>query len=174
MSAWLNAMNPAAPIGNEAEAQRAARSSAVSIFIGVAVAAVSSAWSFMNMDKITAAASAAAAQSGAAEGAVQAGAQVGLWLGVGLGVIQLIFALVQWRDPKKFIAILFLVLIALGIVSTLAAPLMAGMAATTGAPVTPMWQIVLSFVILVVQAVLHVAGLRGIKRLDEMQMAAAR
>ena len=35
---WLKAMNPGAPINGEAEAKKAARSSAVSIFIGVIVA----------------------------------------------------------------------------------------------------------------------------------------
>ena len=174
MSAWLNAMNPTAPITGEAEAQKAARSSAVSIFIGVAVGVVSAAWTFMNADKLTEAATAAAAQSGADASVVAAGAQAGLWLGVGLTVVQLVFAVIQWRDPKKFIAWLFLALIALGIVSSLAAPLMAGAAAASGMPATPMWQIGLSLVILVIQAVLHIAGLRGMKRLDDIQMTAAR
>ena len=174
MSAWLNAMNPKAPINTEAEAQSAARSSAISIFIGVAVGVVGAVWTFMNADKLTEAATAAAAQSGADASIVAASAQAGLWMGVGLTVVQLVFALIQWRDPKKFIAWLFLALIALGFVSTLAAPLMASAAAASGMPATPMWQIVLSLIILAIQAVLHVTGLRGMKRLDDIQMSAAR
>ncbi|MGA0546694.1 hypothetical protein ACO2Q1_15585 [Brevundimonas sp. VNH65] len=160
MSAWLNAMNPTAPITSEAEAQKAARSSAVSIFIGVVAGIVGIIWSFMIADELAAAAA--------------AGAQAGIWLGVGLTVVQLVFALIQWRDPKKFIAWLFLALIALGFVGTLATPLMADAVAAAGVPPTPMWQIVLSLVTLVIQAVLHVAGLRGMKRLDDIQMSAAR
>lgn len=78
--------------------------------------------------------------------------------------------MVQWRDPKTFIAVLFLLLLALGVVSTLAAPMMAGMSGV----VTPIWQTVLSLAVMAVQVVLHVAGLRGIKQLDRMQMEAAR
>jgi hypothetical protein len=87
-------------------------------------------------------------------------------------LIQLAFAVVQWRDPKKWIAILFLVLIALGILQAAAAPMMAGM--MPDAPVVPMWQIVLSLVVMVIQVVLHVAGLRGMNRLESIQMDAAR
>ena len=86
-------------------------------------------------------------------------------------VIQLIFGFVQWKNPKKFIAILFIVLIVLGLLSSLAAPLMAGM---PGAVAVPLWQTVLSVVILIVQLVLHFAGLRGMNKLDALQMNAAR
>jgi hypothetical protein len=170
MQAWLKAANPNAQINSEAEAQRAARASAISIFIGVITGAIGAVWSFMHADELTASV-AATADASQAE-AMQAGAQAGLWLGVGLVVVQLIFAVVQWRDPKKFIAILFMVLIVLGLLSLLAAPMMASLA--PGAPVTPMWQMVLSGVIMIVQLVLHAAGLRGIGKLDQIQMAAAR
>lgn len=168
---WLKAMNPGAPIHGEAEARQAARASAISIFIGVAVGVVSAIWSFMNADALTATATAGADAATAA--AMQTGVQAGLWMGVALTVVQLVFGIVQWRDPKKFIAILFLVLIALGFLSVLATPMLASMA-PAGTPETPMWQIALSAVIMIVQAVLHVAGLRGIKKLDAIQMDAAR
>jgi len=104
--------------------------------------------------------------------AAEAGAAVGIWLGGALVLIQLVFAVLQWRNPKKWIAILFIVLIALGILQTAAAPLLAGM--VPNAPVVPMWQVALSIAIMIVQIVLHIAGLRGINRLEAMQMDAAR
>lgn len=169
MKAWLHAMNPAAAIEGEAQALRAARASAISIVIGVIVGVVSAVWSFTHMDSLVARAMAQADASQAA--AMQAGVQAGLWVGVALTVVQVVFAVVQWRDPKRFIAILFLVLIALGGIMTLAGVVMAG---SMNVPPTPIWEIALTVVILIVQAVLHVAGLRGIDRLDAIQMAAAR
>ena len=165
---WLKAINPGAPINGEAEAKQAARASALAIFIGVIVGAFSVGWTYMNMDQIVAAAEAAG-------GAAMAGSivQTTLWTTVALAVIQLVFGIVQWRDPKKFIAILFIVLIILGLLMTLAAPMMASMA-PAGTPPTPMWQIALSGGIMVIQVVLHVAGLRGIKKLDAIQMDSAR
>ena len=168
---WLKAMNPTAPINGEAEALRAARASAFSIFIGVAVGVVSTAWSFVNAGDTLAAAS---ENVDAATTAIAAASiQVIFGLGIALVVVQLGFAIVQWRDPKKFIAILFLVMIALGLLLVLAAPMAASMA-PTGAPPTPMWQIALSAVIMLIQAALHITGLRGINKLDALQMEAAR
>lgn len=168
---WLKAMNPGAPINGEAEAKQAARSSAVSIFIGVIVGIVGAVYTYMNADALTAAAAAASTDPAVAATAEMT-VQMGIWTGVAMVVIQLIFGLVQWRDPKKFIAILFIVLIILGLLMTVATPLMADM--VPNAPATPMWQIALSAGIMVIQIVLHVAGLRGIKKLDEIQMASAR
>lgn len=169
MKAWLNAMNPAAAIEGEAQALRAARASAISIIIGVIVGVVSAVWSFTHMDSLVARAMAQAEAGQAA--AIQPMVQASLWVGVALTVVQVVFAVVQWRDPKRFIAILFLVLIALGGIMTLAGVVMAG---SMNVPPTPIWEIALTVVILIVQAVLHVAGLRGIDRLDAIQMAAAR
>lgn len=169
---WLKAINPGAPINGEAEAKKAARASAVSIFIGVIVGIVGAAYTWMNMDALTATATATAGGDAATAAAAEMGVQMGLYLGAALVVIQLVFALVQWRDPKKFIAILFIVLIVLGLLMTLLTPMMADM--VPNAPVTPMWQIALSAGIMVIQLVMHIAGLRGIKALDEIQMADAR
>lgn len=171
MNQWLKAMNPKGSIEGEAEAVRAARASAISIFIGVVVGLIGLAWTLANPGAMQE----AVAQAGgdpAVAAAASTAAQVALWMGVGMIVIQLIFGIVQWRDPKKFIAVLFIVLIILGMLSVLAAPMMAGLA--PGAPETPMWQLVLSMVVMVVQLILHVGGLRGIARLDQIQMAAAR
>ena len=167
---WLQAMNPNAPINSEADALKAGRASAISIFIGVIVGLVSAAWSFMKADDL--AAQAAQGADPATAEVMAASVQAGLWMGVGLVVIQLILAVVQWRDPKKFIAILFIILIILGLLSTLATPMLAQ--SMPNMPATPLWQVALSVVIMVIQLVLHIAGLRGIKRLDEMQMAASR
>ncbi|RZJ96752.1 MAG: hypothetical protein EON88_06015 [Brevundimonas sp.] len=169
MSDWLNAFNPTAPIHGEAEAQCAARASAVSIFIGVAVGLVSLVWSLANPADIQAAVDQASGNDATVAAAAEMGVQMGLWMGGVLTVVQLVFGVVQWRDPKSFIAILFLVLLGLGIVSALAAPMMGGMSGV----ITPIWQVILSLAIMAVQTVLHVAGLRGIKALDRIQMAAA-
>ncbi len=158
MSDWIKAMNPTAPVTTEAEALRAGRASALSIFIGAAVGAVSLAWSAMD--------STAAASANAAAG------QAALGIAAAMVVIQLVLGWVQWREPRKIIAIIFLLLIAFGVLSSLAAPMMAGM--VPDMPEIPMWQIALSVVIMVVQAVLHFAGLRGINKLDALQMDAAR
>lgn len=171
MSNWLKAMNPTAPIATEAEAEAAARASAISIFIGVVVGLISVAWTLTHMDAIDAAVAEVGADA-ATTAAAQAGAQASVWMGGVVVLIQLVFAVVQWRDPKKFIAVLFIVLLALGVVMTAAAPLLSGMA--PGMPATPLWQVVLMLAIYAVQLVLHFAGLRGISRLDAMQMAAAR
>ena len=168
---WLKAMNPSSPITTEAEADRAARASAISIFIGVVVGAISVAWTFAN-PQIMADAVSAASEGGGSAAMANASLQAGLWMAVGMVAIQLILGLIQWRNPGKFIAILFMVLIAFGIVSTLAAPMMA--ASMPNVPATPMWQIALSVVIMIVQFVLHIAGLRGIKQRDRIQMEQAR
>lgn len=170
MNDWLKAMNPSGPIATETEAFRAARASAISIFIGVVVGAISLAWSFANPQVLQD----AVAQSGGAvsEAQLAAAAQLALYTGGFLVVVQLILGAIQWRSPKKFMAILFMVLVAYGIVSSLAAPVLAGM--MPNVPHVPIWQIALSIVILIIQMVLHVAGLRGIKKLDDIQMEQAR
>lgn len=172
MSDWIKAINPKGPITNEAEALRAGRASALSIIIGVVVGIASVIWTVLNPQELEAAVAMAGADSPEAASMAAAGAQAGIWLAGGLTLIQAIFAFIQWKDPKKWIAILFLVLLAYGIVSTLAAPALAG--AIPNMPVIPTWQIVLSLAVMAVQVVLHVAGLRGIGRLDAMQMDSAR
>lgn len=172
MSDWIKAINPTGPITNEADASAAARGSALSIVIGVLVGIVSVVWIVLNPQDLDAAVAAAGAESPEAASVAAMTAQATIWLGAAMVVVQAIFAFMQWRDPKKWIAILFLALLAFGIVSTLATPAMAEMAPNTVVP--PMWQIALSLAIMALQVVMHVAGLRGIGRLDAMQMDAAR
>lgn len=169
MASVITGMNPTAPLRTEAEAEAAAKASAISIFIGVIVALVSVGWSFANPQAMQ---DAVASAAGGGEVNAEAAAMGALYLTGGLAVVQLIFGIVQWRNPGKWIAILFLVLLAYGILSTAATPLLAGM--VPNAPVIPTWQIALSLGIMVIQVVLHIAGLRGINKLDRLQMDAAR
>jgi uncharacterized membrane protein len=170
MNDWLKAMNPSSPIATESEALRAARASAISIFIGVVVGAISVLWSYANPQVLHDAVTQGAGQISEAQ--LAAAAQLALYTGGFLVVVQLILGAIQWRAPKKFLAILFIVLVAYGIVSSLAAPVLAGM--MPNVPQVPIWQVALSVVILILQMVLHVAGLRGIKKLDDIQMEQAR
>jgi hypothetical protein len=167
----IKAMNPTAPIATEAEAEAAARSSAISIFIGVLFAIFSVIYLVTNPQDLSAAMAEQGLSGAEAEAAAAMGAQLGLWSAIGFGVIQLIFGLVQWKNPKKFIAILFIVLLVLGLVSTLATPLMAGM---PGAVAVPIWLTVFTLVVYAIQLILHFAGLRGMNKLDALQIDAAR
>ncbi len=172
MSSWLKAMNPSSPVTTEAEAERAAKASAISIFIGVLVGLISLAWTMANPAAMSDALATASQGDPSAAAMANASLQAGLWMAGGMIVIQLILGVVQWRNPGKFIAVLFMVLIALGIVMSLAAPLMA--ASMPNVPDTPMWQIVLSIVVMIVQFILHITGLKGIKQLDRIQMEQSR
>ncbi len=171
MASVITGMNPTAPIRTEAEAEAATKASAISIFIGVIAAGVSIAWSLANPAAMQDAVASAAGSDVNAEAAAM-GAQFAIYLTGGLAVVQLIFGIVQWRNPGKWIAILFLVLLAYGILSTAATPLLAS--SVPNMPVIPTWQIAVSLVVMVVQVVLHAAGLRGINKLDKFQMESAR
>jgi magnesium-transporting ATPase (P-type) len=172
MASVITGINPTAPLRTEAEAEAAAKASAISIFIGVIVALASIAWSLANPAAVQDAVASAAGSDPDAQAAAAVGAQFAIYLSGGLAVVQLIFGIIQWRNPGKWIAILFLVLLAYGILSTAATPLLAG--SIPNMPEIPTWQIALSLVIMVIQVVLHVAGLRGINKLDQLQMEAAR
>lgn len=163
---------PTTPITTEAEAEKAARASAISIIIGVVVGIIGAVWMVTQPQIAQQAIAAAEAQTPGAGAIVAATMQGTIWFGYAMIVVQAIFAFIQWGSPKKWIAILFLVLLALGLVSVLASPLAASM--NPNAPVTPLWQIALSGVVMIVQIVLHVTGLKGIGKLDQIQMEAAR
>lgn len=171
MSDFIKAANPTAPITTEAEAEAAARSSAISIIIGVLFAIFGVIYLVISPQDLSAAMAEQGLSGDEAETAAAMGAQFALWSGIGLAVIQAIFGFVQWKNPKKFIAILFIVLLVLGVVSTLATPLMAGM---PGAVAVPIWMTILTLVVYAIQLILHFAGLRGMNKLDALQMNAAR
>lgn len=163
---------PTTPITTEAEAEKAARASAISIIIGVVVGIVGAVW-MATQPQIAAQAIAAAEAQTPGAGAIVAGTMQGtIWFGYAMIVVQAVFAFIQWGSPKKWIAILFLALLALGLIGVLASPLASAM--NPNAPVTPIWQIALSAVIMVIQIVLHVTGLKAIGKLDAIQMDAAR
>ena len=163
---------PTAPITTEAEAAKSARASAISIFIGVAVGVIGVIWTMMNPQIVAEAVAQAEAQAPGSGATAAAGAQFGMYFGYVIILIQLGLGFVQWRSPNKIIAFIFLALIVLGFLMTAAVPLMAGLAPNM--PATPGWQIALSLVIMAVQFVLHITGLKGMKKLDQLQMDAAR
>ena len=175
----ISAMNPTAPITTEAEAQAAARSSAIAIGIGVIYGVIGVIITYATMASLKAAATAAAAAQSTAGGPdtamiANAAIQGALWMGIGLVIIQAILAFVQWRRPNKVIAIIFLALIALGVVSLIFTVVMANSGALPStSPATPIWQVLFGLVVMAVEAVLHVAGLRGIGKLDKIQLEAA-
>jgi len=163
---------PTTPITTEAEALTAGRASAISIFIGVVVGVISVVWTLMHPEIAQQAIAQAEAQTPGA-GAIAAGTVQGTqYFSYAMIVVQLVLGFVQWRSPNKVIAFIFIALIILGLISVAALPLMATLA--PNAPVTPVWQIALSAVILVIQLVLHITGVRGIGKLDTLQMDAAR
>jgi hypothetical protein len=162
---------PTTPITTEAEAEKAARASAISIIIGVIVGIVGAVWMATQPQIAEQAIAAAEAQTPGAGAIVAATMQGTIWLGYAMIVVQAVFAFIQWGSPKKWIAILFLVLLGLGLLSVAVSPFAAAMNPNT--PVTPMWQIALSAIIMIVQIVLHVTGLKGIGKLDQIQMDAA-
>lgn len=171
MNDWLKAFNPSSPITTEAEATRAAKASAISIVIGVAVGLIGIGWTLAN-PQIMADAMAQATNGEVDAAQAAAAGQIAMYTAGFMVLVQIIFGVFQWKNPNKFIAILFIVLIAFGLVSTLATPLLA--ASMPNMPNTPVWQIALSVVVMIVQLVLHISGLRGIKKLDQIQLEQAR
>ena len=171
MSNWLKAMNPSSPITTEAEAERAARASAISIFIGVVVGLISLAWTLANPQILENAMSQAGA-GGMGEAQMAAAGQIAMYTAAFMVALQVILGIVQWRNPGKFIAILFMVLIAYGLASTIVTPFLA--ASMPNIPDVPIWQIALSVVVMIIQMILHVPGLKGIKQLDRIQMEQSR
>jgi hypothetical protein len=174
MTDWIKASNPTASITTEAEAIGAARASALAIFLGVIWGGVGV---FMLMSGGSAEIEAAMAQASAdaPEMAGMGGAvmQIAMWSAIGLCVIQLVLGLVQWAKPNIVIPIIFAMLVAFGLVSGVFGLMMAGQEGMPETAATPTWQVYVGFVILVVQLVLHIAGIRGARALDRIRMAAA-
>lgn len=173
MTDWAKAMNPSSPITNEAEAVGAARASAIAIFLGVLWGGVGVVQMFTQQAQMTAAAAASAADPAAADvaGAMIQGA---MYFAVGIVVVQLILGIVQWAKPNIVIPIIFLILVIGGGLLAVAGLVMASsMAAAAETPQAPLWQTVIGFVILAIQAVLHICGIRGARKLDKFRFDAA-
>jgi hypothetical protein len=163
---------PNSPINTESEALRAARASAIAIFIGVVVGIIGAVWMLMNPQIVADAVAQAEAQTPGAGAVAESGAMFGQYFGYAIILIQLVLGFIQWRSPNKIIAFIFMALIVLGFLMTAATPLFANMAPNM--PATPVWQIALSLIVMVVQFVLHLTGVKGISKLNQLQMDAAR
>ena len=174
MTDWIKASNPTTPINNEAEALAAARASAIAIFLGVIWGVVGIVY-LMTAGQAIMEAAVAQASADAPEMAGMAGmmTQGVLMMSVVFVVIQLVLGLVQWAKPNIVIPIIFLILVIFGLFSGLLGLMMAGQEGLPEASATPAWQTWIGLILLVVQVVLHTAGIRGARKLDKLRMDAA-
>lgn len=173
MTDWAKAVNPSSPITNEGEAVAAARASAIAIFLGVLWGIVGVVQMITQKSAMTAA---AVANAGDPAAASMAGAMIqgAMYFAIGIVVVQLILGLVQWAKPNIVIPIIFLILvIGGGLLAVLGLVMASSMPNAAETPQAPMWQTAIGFVILVVQAVMHFAGIRGARKLDKIRFDAA-
>ena len=175
MSDWIKAFNPMATIGTEAEALKAARASAVAIFIGVAFGLVGV---FVMMNGgLEAMRSAVAAQSAGGDqqiaGMAGALADFTLYTMIAMVVIQLILGFVQWFKPNIVIPILFIVLVVYGLGSTLLGQMMAGQMEVPQTAMNSGFMVAFGIAVLVVELILHIAGVRGASALRKFRDAQA-
>ncbi len=169
MTDIMRALNPTAPITNEAEAKAAARASAIAIFLGVIWGLVGFAY-LMTAGQATV--DAAVAQAALGNPQAEAITRMAMiWVPLIMVVIQLVLGLLQWAKPGVVIPIIFAILVAFGLVSGLLGLMMAGQ--QPEAAQTPLWQIVIGFIIMVIQLVLHITGIRGARKLDQLRFEAA-
>jgi len=177
MTDMVRAMNPTATISNADEAKAAARASAIAIFLGVVWGIIGIVWLMGPGGAVMEAAMAeAAATSPEAAGMTEmmTGAALG-FAGV-IVVIQLILGLVQWFKPNIVIPILFTVLVVYGLGTTVLGMVMADQMQELGASAAaaaPAWQIWGGIAVLVVQLILHIAGIRGASALRKFRDAQA-
>lgn len=171
MTDWIKASNPTASITDEADATAAARASAMAIFLGVLWSIVGIVYLMTGGQPVMEAAIAqASAENPEAAGMMARGV---LWLSIGFVVVQLVLGLVQWARPNIMIPIVFAILIAFGLISGLSGMMMAGRDGMPGASATPAWQLWGGMVVMVVQLVLHTAGIRGARKLERLRYEAA-
>lgn len=174
MTDWIKAANPVAPITTTAEARAAARASALAIFLGVAWGAVGAyILATGGSAEIEAAMAEAAGDAPEMAGMGAVAMQIALWSAVGLCVIQLILGLIQWAKPNIVIPILFTILVAFGLLSGLAGIMMAGQNGMPATAAAPTWQVWTGFAVLVIQLILHIAGIRGANALGRFLVAEA-
>lgn len=175
MTDWVKASNPTSPITTEAEALAAARASALAIFLGVL-------WGIVGVIYLVTAGQAlmdAAMAQAAVDSPEVAGmsgivTQAAIWMAVLVVVIQLVLGFVQWTKPNIVIPIIFVILVAFGLVSTVTTAMGVGQADVPAGAAAPQWQIWVGLIILVIQLVMHIAGIRGARALDKIRMDAAR
>lgn len=173
MTDWTKAMNPTSPLNTEAEALAAARASAIAIFLGVVWGIVGVIYLMTSGQEAMQAAMAAAGGGEATAGMAGSMAQLALYMAIGLVVIQAILGFVQWTKPNKVIPILFIILVVYGLGSTALGQLMADQMGVPEGSQGPLWLVAVGFVVMIVQLVLHIAGVRGASKLDRLRMEAA-
>lgn len=174
MTDWIKASNPTSPITTEAEAIGAARASALAIFLGVIWGGIGVALLMTGGSaEIEAAMAQASADTPEMAGMGGAMVQIAMWSAIGICAIQLVLGLVQWAKPNVVIPIIFAILVAFGLVSGVFGLMMAGQEGMPETAAAPTWQVYVGFGILVIQLVMHVAGIRGARALDKLRMAAA-
>lgn len=174
MSEWIKAINPVATIGTESQALKAARASAIAIFIGVAYG-VFGVVMMMNggleaMETAMAAQSAGDDQMAGMTGAI---AQFTFYFMIGMVVLQLILGFVQWAKPNMVIPILFIVLVVYGLGSAVLSQVMAGEMNVPESPMNTAGMMALGIVVMVVELILHIAGVRGASALRKFRDAQA-
>ncbi len=169
MTDWIKASNPTAPITTEAEAIGAARASAIAIFLGVLYGVVSL---MVGMDAVRAGVEAQMAANPQPGMTSDMLINIALGMGVFFILVQLVLGWVQWAKPNIVIPIIFLILVVWGLVQI---PLSMQTAASMGidAPQSPIWMTVVAVAVMLVQLVMHIAGIRGARQLDKLRMEAA-
>lgn len=168
----MTMINPTAPLNSEADARTAARASAISIFIGVVMGLITVVM-FMNggLAEMQSAMKAQTAGDPRTAGMAGAMAQGALYFTIFLVVLQLILGFVQWAKPNIVIPILFLILVVYGLGSTL----LGMMAASDAMPQTTMntpAMMAFTIVVLLIQALLHIVGIRGASALNKFRQNA--
>lgn len=177
MNEWLITANPAAALDTESRALKAARWSAIALWLASAVGLVQTVVMWMHREAVTAGMQAAvAAQAATPEEAAMAQMIVGEGMVLVTIIVMAIFILVQagvgvlqWKMPNRFVPLIFLLLAIYGIVSTLVAFIGAG-ADTASMMVTPSVGLqIIGYVSLAITTVLQVSGVRGSFRLHKFR-----
>lgn len=173
MSDMVKGMNPTAAITNAGEAKAAARASAIAIFLGVIWGVIGLVW-MMGPGAEVMQAAMAEATAASPDAAGMAGMAAGAAVGIAgfLIVCQLILGLVQWFKPNIVIPILFTVLVVYGLGTGVWGLMMADQM-DMGAAVGPTWQTYGSLAVMVVQLILHIAGIRGASAMNKFRDAQA-
>jgi hypothetical protein len=87
-------------------------------------------------------------------------------------VCQLILGLVQWFKPNIVIPILFTVLVVYGLGTGIWGMMMAGQMGLEAAA-GPAWQIYGGLAVMVIELILHIAGIRGASAMNKFRDAQA-
>lgn len=171
MSGWISAINPLSTAKTEAEARRAARASALAIFLGV-LWGIWGVYYMMNGGREIMEAAMANASAASPEAASMTGmmATAAIGMAVAFVVIQAVLGLIQWFKPNIVIPIIFAILVVYGLGSGLMSLAVgADMRAQMDIPEPPMWQMVLGWAVLVIELILHIAGIRGAAALGKLK-----